>query len=98
MIITFSPVRMAQPIAVVRAGDRLLIEGVPVELSRLPPDHPWIESARHEDGVWHVTLRLPHGAGAPPETLFPHPVVVAEDGPVPLPPFEADAEDGDGPA
>jgi hypothetical protein len=49
------------------------------------------------DGVWQVMLILPHGARAPEETLFPAPIGMAKDGPVPLPPYDAPETDGDAP-
>jgi hypothetical protein len=42
----------------------------------------------------HLALVLPHGAEAPDETLFPAPIT-AQDGAVPLPPFEKETDDAD---
>ncbi len=41
-------------------------------------------------GVLNLTLILPHGANAPHATRFPAPVTVTTDGPVPLPPYDAE--------
>ena len=39
-------------------------------------------------GQLYLTLILPHGADAPPETLFPAALTLTGDGPVVLPAYE----------
>ncbi|MGY3928590.1 hypothetical protein [Aeromonas simiae] len=59
-------------------------------------DSPWIASdVTRTDGEISLTLRVPHGAHAPRETLFPAAFAVpmtVMDGPVPLPPYETESE------
>jgi hypothetical protein len=108
MQITLSPIRAAAPIAVERRGATLVIDGTAHDLARYAKgDCPWIlGQPRREGGVWQVTLMLPHGGSAPPHTLFPKPLSLSGDGPVPLPPFdtapdaaaERDADARKGPA
>lgn len=90
MHITLSPIRMDTPLAAVRAGDTLILNGVAHDLAALPEGQSWVASAERVAGVWHVVLLLPHGPDAPGETLYPAPVVIQGDGPVSLPPFDAD--------
>lgn len=90
MKLTFSPVRMEAALSASVAGDLLVLNGQPVDLTGYSADpeapHDWIIGQPERiGGIWHVTLVLPHGAEAPPETLFPAPVEVAE-GQIPLPP------------
>jgi len=37
-------------------------------------------------GTLRIALILPHGAGAPPQTRFPSPIILTAAGPVELPP------------
>lgn len=91
MQITLSPIRAAAPIRVDRRGTSLVIDGTAHDLQTYAEGAcPWIlGQPRSVKGVWQVTLMLPHGGCAPRETLFPAPILQAEDGPVPMPPFEA---------
>jgi hypothetical protein len=89
MQINLSPMRHEEEMHLARAGSVLLINGIPVDLAA-GETSPWIIGTPAKDGSrWVVTLILPHGADAPPETLFPEPVTVTGDGPVPLPPYTA---------
>jgi hypothetical protein len=92
MLITLSPIRAAAPIQVERRGEMLVIDGVAYDLSSYSEGScPWIlGQPRLAKGVWQVTLMLPHGGTAPPETLFPKPVQTG-DGLVALPPFDTPA-------
>lgn len=95
MHITLSPVLMDHRPAIVRKGSALLIDGQPIDLAAYDPEtpNPWIVGQPElREGVWHVTLILPHGPDAPQETRFPEPITVAQDGPVALPDY--DAEEG----
>ena len=87
MKITLTPMRHETPLAVTRKGAILELNGTSCDLSK-GESCDWISGipARSE-GVWHVTLILPHGADAPEETLFPATIEMEGDGPVPLPPY-----------
>ena len=101
MHISFIPQRRDGALAVAKTGDALSINGTVYDFSPLPEGASLPQSAITCDwlagditrlnGALHLTLILPHGAQAPQETLFPDTVLVAEDGPVPLPPFETPA-------
>lgn len=87
MIITLTPIRHDIPLIAERMKDRLILNGVPVDMAS-PGECSWIlGQPEQREGRWHVMLLVPHGADAPPETLFPAPVVLTGDGPVPLPPY-----------
>jgi len=102
MRITLSPVRLDTPLTLQRAGDVLTINGETFDFSTLPEGASLPASAvacallagdvTRQDGVLHLTLVLPHGAAAPPETLFPAPLILTGDGPVVLPLYEAHDE------
>lgn len=97
MHITLSPVRSDIRLALERRGDKLIFDGDPLDLSPIPEGASlpaaatgcrWILGfVERRGGVIHLTLALPHGAEAPPQTLFPAPLVLMADGPVDLPPF-----------
>lgn len=97
MFITFSPVRMNEPLAAERQGDSLILNGVVCDYSDLPEGgsadghpSPWILGpVLRREGRLRLTLILPHGSDAPAETLFPAPLDDPSDGPLPLPPFAA---------
>lgn len=103
MIISFSPVRMDAALNIARKGDVLTINGSAYDFGPLPEggrlpreavDCPWLASdVTREGGILRLTLILPHGAYAPPQTLFPAPVTMTGDGPVPVPPQGAQMED-----
>lgn len=97
MKLTFSPVRMDSPLEAHVQGDVLILNGEAMDFGPLPAgatlpraaiNSPWIagDVTRDENGLLTVPLFLPHGANAPPETLFPQPIE-AQDGPVALPPY-----------
>jgi hypothetical protein len=105
MHITLSPIRMDGTLALERRGDTLVFNGAALDLSAIPEgatlpapaiDCPWITGGvERRDGALHLTLVLPHGPDAPPETLFPAPLVLTRDGPVDLPPHDALPENRD---
>lgn len=107
MIIALSPSRMDAPLNVERSGDALTINGQSFDFSPIPDggllpraavDCAYLASdVERLDGEIHLTLILPHGADAPEETRFPEPIHVTEDGPVPLPPYDAAPEGPDEP-
>lgn len=96
MILTFSPVRMDDPLVIARAGDVLTVNGVAFDFSGIPEggslqaeefDCPFLTGdVTRTGGTLHLTLLLPHGANAPPETRFPEPLTLTGDGAVDLPP------------
>lgn len=99
MKLTFSPVRMDDPLEAIVAGDVLTLNGEALDFGPLPAgatlpraaiDSPWIagDVTRDAAGLLTVPLILPHGANAPEETLFPQPVTIAA-GDVPLPPHDS---------
>ena len=91
MIITLSPIRMDASLTVARAGDTLTLNGVDIDVSThiWNPEaepHPWIIGQPVQvEGVWQVTLLLPHGRDAPQSVLWPAPITDPPDGPVALP-------------
>jgi hypothetical protein len=97
MIITLSPQRDDAAITMERLGDALIVNGITLDLNgvaegqtleRAAFDFPWLASdVTRIGGILHLAIRLPHGPDAPPETLFPAPIHVTNDGPVDLPPF-----------
>jgi hypothetical protein len=101
MKITFSPIRGDTPLELSRSGDTLTINGEVFDFSplpegaTLPPEviagDGFAGPVERIGGVLHVALRLPHGANAPQETLFPVPITLTGDGPVALPPYEMEA-------
>lgn len=95
MQITFSPVRSDETLILARRDDALLINGEVFDFAPLPEggtlpadavESAWfVGPVRRVGGGLHLTVMLPHGADAPSEALFPVPVIVEEDGPIPLP-------------
>lgn len=99
--ISFSPLRMDTVLIASCAGDILTLDGVAYDFgplaegARLPRAAvacDWLASdVERIGGVIHLTLLLPHGPipwPAPPEAqvvTHPAPLMVSEDGPIPLP-------------
>lgn len=102
MIITLIPQRSEAGLVLARAGTALIVNGVSYDFAPLPDgailpraavDCPALAGdVTRTGGVLQIALFLPHGAIAPPETLFPEPITVIADGPVQLPPYEEAAE------
>lgn len=103
MHLTLSPVRMDTVLTASRCGDVLTLNGQAYDFSDLSegesrpePDCPYLMGpVVRVGGVLRMTLLLPHGARPPQETLFPQSILMAEDGPIPLPPFEEPESDPD---
>lgn len=92
-----TPIRHDTELTLTREGTTLVLNGVPCDLAQGQTSDWIIGQPVNLDGVWQVTLLLPHGANAPQETLFPAPIDVAKDGPVALPPYAlAEAAPGEG--
>lgn len=99
MQITLTPMRRDDRLSVERHGDTLVLNGTPYDFSHLPEgavlpraavDCAWLASdVGRRGGALQLALLLPHGAGAPPETLFPAPLDLTQDGPVALPPYDS---------
>jgi hypothetical protein len=105
MQLNFTPVRSDSTLEASVAGDVLTINGEVLDFGPLPKgatlpraaiDCDWIAGnvTRDDAGALTVPLILPHGANAPPETLFPAPID-AGDGDVQLPPHSAPEENAD---
>lgn len=99
MRLDFTPSRMNETVRLERRGDSLVINGEAFDFTPLPEgaelsaeaiESDWFTGVvRREKGVLHLSVRLPHGASAPKETLFPEPVIMSDDGPIPTPPYGA---------
>lgn len=105
MIINLTPIRSdwMQPTVSV-AGDVLTVNDIEFDLSplgegdRLPPDavdSPFVVEAdiTRTGGDIVVTLLLPIGPHAPEASRFPVPIIVNTDGPVTLPPYNAETSE-----
>jgi hypothetical protein len=95
MHISLTPMRRDDRLYLTRAGDILTFNGAAFDFGPIPEgatlpqdavNCQWLASDIWRlDGVLHLTLILPHGPLAPQATLFPVPIMLARDGPVPLP-------------
>lgn len=98
MKLNFIPMRSDEPISLSVQGDVLTINGEPFDFGPLPEGAilpreavacEWLASdVTRQGGAIELTLILPHGANAPPETRFPTPIEATE-GPIELPMFGA---------
>lgn len=98
MKLSLSPIRYDIPLTLGLKGETLILNGEALDLSGIPEgatlpreavECDWLASDIDRiDGVLQLTLRLPHGANAPEQTLFPAPILITADGPVALPPYE----------
>jgi hypothetical protein len=103
MQITLTPMRRDDPLTLERHGDTLTINGEAFDLSVIPEGATlpraavacaWLASdITRIGGALHLTLILPHGPLAGPETLFPAPLLLTTDGPVALPPYDTTTEE-----
>lgn len=99
MQINLTPMRCDDRLTLERRGDVLAINDTDYNFSQLPEgavlpraavDCPLLASdVTRVAGVLRLTLILPHGAAAPPETLFPAPILLTTDGSVDVPAFDA---------
>lgn len=95
MLIKLSPVRSDVELAVTKAGDTLIINGVSLDFSRLESGDTLVAEAvgsdwvtqvvERIDGKLVVTLKLPHAADAPEFARFPVDIINPADGSVYLP-------------
>ena len=98
MQITLTPQRRDDTLTLVRSGNTLTINGEAFDFAAIPEGGTlprdavacdWLAGdVTRSGGVLHLTLILPHGADAPPETLFPAALTLTGDGPVVLPEYE----------
>tara|TARA_R110000868_G_scaffold376497_1_gene641500 strand:+ start:760 stop:1074 length:315 start_codon:yes stop_codon:yes gene_type:complete len=103
MQINLSPQARFDRLTVSKSGDVLTINGIAYDFGPLPDGGTlpreavgcdWLASdVERISGEIHLTLLLPHGSDAPEATRFPAPVTVTEDGPVALPPYDAEEAD-----
>lgn len=107
MIIQLYPLRSDLPLAVIRQGDRLILNGQEVDFSDLAEGESrscgdlgcqWIVTdVTRQDGRLHLGLLLPHGPLPCPlpeaarAVTHPAPLALEGDGPVALPAY-AEAE------
>ncbi len=89
MTITLTPIRYHLPLEAVRKGDVLMLNGTPCDLAKGETSDWLLGTAEKTAGGWNVTLILPHGGNAPPETLYPQTIRIETDGPIPCPPTTA---------
>ena len=102
MRLTFAPMRSDTVLTLHRAGDILSMNDTAFDFSEVSEDTPllredidcdWLASdVTRVDGELQLTLVLPHGGNAPPETLFPTPLDLFEDGIIPLPPHDREPD------
>jgi hypothetical protein len=100
MQIILSPIRAETPLTLHRAGDVLTVNGEAFDLSGIPEGATlpreavacdWLASdITRRGGSLQMTILLPHGANAPEETRHPAPLELTSDGPVALPPYDAE--------
>lgn len=98
MIIKLSPVRSDLVLALTKAGETLVVNGVSLDLARLADGSTLPLGAvsssfigapiERVDGNLVVTLVLPHSADAPESARFPVDIYNPVDGPVHLPGLE----------
>ena len=95
MQITLTPQRRDDRVTLARKGDVLILNGEAFDFTAIPEGGTlprdavacdWLAgNVTRSGGVLHLTLILPHGADAQPETLFPAALTLTGDGPVALP-------------
>ena len=100
MQVILSPIRAETPLTLHRAGDVLTVNGEVFDFSGIPEgatlpreavSGDWLASdITRQGGSLQMTILLPHGANAPEETRHPAPLVLTTNGPVTLPPYDAE--------
>lgn len=104
MKITLIPQRRDDRFSLAKSGEALILGGKAFDFSQVAEGAPLACDTLECDwfagdieriaGALHLTLVLPHGADAPHETLFPAPLILSEDGPVALPPYNGPGAPG----
>ncbi|WP_417726665.1 hypothetical protein [Roseovarius sp.] len=102
MQITLIPQRRDEVLTLGRTGDMLVINGEAFDFSPLPDGATLPREAIASNwfagpverigGVLHLSLVVPFGASAPPQTVDPAPLTLTADGPVALPPYDVETE------
>lgn len=100
MIVTFTPMRRNDRLALSVAGDVLTLNGEVFDFTALPEGATlprtavacdWLVSdITRSGGEIAMSVILPHGAHAPKQTLFPEPITLSVDGPVTLPSYQSE--------
>jgi len=93
-LITLSPIRLDAALTLTRAGETLVVNGLPLDLSGLAEGacraadsfgcDALVSDVTCADGMVRLTLLLPHGSEATQAVLFPAPLTLTADGPVVL--------------
>jgi len=95
--IKLSPQRREDRLQLEKRGSTLVLNGEvfdPTKQDYTSTASQWISGQPEPtDDGWSVTVILPHGDESPRATRFPKPIVVSDDGPVELPPYEGPDED-----
>lgn len=77
----------------------ITLDGQDYDLSELPDgataQHPVLGSVSRNGDDYELTMTLPHGPNAPAQTRFPEPIVVTENGPIDLPPYDQPTQEVD---
>lgn len=95
MEITLTPQRRDDDLRLEKTGDILTVNGESFDFSEVPDGATlprwavacaWLASdVERINGRLHLTVLLPHRAGASDAVLFPDPIVMDGDGPIDLP-------------
>ncbi|WP_417806464.1 hypothetical protein [Thioclava sp.] len=98
MKLTLSPRREDTPLTLSCTGETLTFNGQTLDLSAIPDGatlpadavgSDWIVGPiSRNDGELCLIIALPCGPNAPDETRFPQPIIVTQDGPIVLPPYQ----------
>lgn len=74
----------------------LTVDGTNYDLSELPDgataEHPVLSTAARNGDDYTVSITLRYRHGAPEATTFPEPITVTKNGPITLPPYDAEEE------
>ncbi|WP_211474938.1 hypothetical protein [Collimonas humicola] len=95
MRIRLNPQRRDDSVAIVKQGDKLIINGEVFDFSVIPDGAILLAGAvaceyivgnvERVEGDLHLTLTLPHGENPPQHVAFPDPILNPPDGPLELP-------------
>lgn len=98
MHINFLPIRADHRPKLERSGDVLFIDDEAFDFTDLPEGailpaeavaSAWVAGPlTRKEGTLHLTILLSHGPDAPAITTHPSPLILSQDGPVPLPPYQ----------
>lgn len=95
--IKLSPQLREDRLRLEKRGSKLVLNGEvfnPTKQDNTSTASQWISGQPEPtDDGWSLTIILPHGSPAPRATRCPEPILVSDDGPVELPPYEGPDED-----